>query len=110
MRSPFPGMDPWLEQSGIWSNLHTTLITSLRDEFARSLRPHYYVDIDQRAYIMPVDDHVNGSVKGQLIGRPDVNVIKSPYLLAALPPKGGSLSSVAVADPTMDLGQQRGRK
>ena len=101
MRSPFPGMDPWLEQSGIWSNLHTTLITALRDTFAQSLRPHYYVDIDQRAYITSVDDHVNGSANGKLVGRPDVNVIKSPYLLTALPPKGGALSAVMVAEPTM---------
>ncbi len=94
-------MDPWLEQSGIWSNLHTTLITALRDVFAQSLRPHYYVDIDQRAYITSVDDHVNGSAKGQLVGRPDVNVVKSPYLLTALPPKGSALSPVMVAEPTM---------
>lgn len=94
MASPFPGMDPWLEQSGIWSNLHTTLITALRDELTGLLRPHYYVDIDQRTYITPI----NGDDK--LLGRPDVHVVKSPYLITALPPKTAP-SEVLVADPVV---------
>jgi len=87
-------MDPWLEQSGIWSNLHTRLITAFADELAQSLRPHYYVDIDQRTYITPINED------DKLIGRPDVHVAKSPYLITALPPKTAR-SPVLVADPVV---------
>jgi hypothetical protein len=47
---PFPGMDPWLEQPGIWNDLHTRLITALADELAPRLRPRYTVVIEQRVY------------------------------------------------------------
>lgn len=47
-------MDPWLEQSGIWKNLHTSLITGLRDHLTALLAPHYFVDIEQRTYITSV--------------------------------------------------------
>ena len=39
MSSPFPGMDPWLEQPGLWTDLHTSLIAALRDELGPLLRP-----------------------------------------------------------------------
>jgi len=94
MLSPFPGMDPWLEQPGVWSDLHTTLITALREELTRHLRPHYYVGIDQRTYITPLDED------DKVIGRPDVYVVKSPYLITALPPKT-ALSPVLVAEPVV---------
>ena len=48
--SPIPGMDPWLEQPGIWNDLHASLITAIRDELAPLLRPRYSVVIEQRAY------------------------------------------------------------
>lgn len=67
MSCPFPGMDPWLEQAGIWKNLHTSLITGLRDFLVEKLRPRYYVDIEQWTYITRL-----GEEKGT--GEPDVHI------------------------------------
>jgi len=74
MTCPFPGMDPWLEQSGIWKNLHTSLITALRDHLTSLLAPRYYIDIQQRTYIttLPPEEFIE----------PDVYVIRensAPY-------------------------------
>ncbi|MGH2367609.1 MAG: DUF4058 family protein, partial [Chloroflexota bacterium] len=32
MRSPFPGMNPYLEEPEIWPSVHTSLIIAVRDE------------------------------------------------------------------------------
>ncbi|PSN17406.1 hypothetical protein C7271_17910, partial [filamentous cyanobacterium CCP5] len=42
MPSPFPGMDPYLEQAAYWSSFHSRLIVALADDLAPRLRPRYY--------------------------------------------------------------------
>ncbi len=41
MPSPFPGMDPWLEDSGVFPDLHSTLITYLREALNAAMPPGY---------------------------------------------------------------------
>ena len=74
MQTPFPGMDPYLERRGLWEEVHTDLITSIRQFLTPLLRPRYLVAIEQRIYLSLV------SPKGELIGKPDVMVVapKSP--------------------------------
>lgn len=66
MPTPFPGMDPYLERRGLWEEVHTDLIASIRRFLTPLLRPRYRVAIEQRTYlsVLPPDD--------QLIGMPDV--------------------------------------
>ena len=68
MRSPFPGMDPYLEQSTFWSSFHSRLIVALADALAPVLRPRYYVEVETRTYM----DTANGEL---LVGIPDVTVL-----------------------------------
>ncbi len=49
MPTPFPGMDPYLEEPNLWPNVHSSLIVALRNELAPRLRPRYYVSVEQRA-------------------------------------------------------------
>ncbi len=42
MPSPFPGMDPYLEQPAFWSSFYSRLIVAIADVLAPQLRPHYY--------------------------------------------------------------------
>ncbi len=51
MPTPFPGMDPYLEQRALWPNVHNSLITALRDYLTPRLRPRYFVAIEERTYI-----------------------------------------------------------
>lgn len=48
MPTPFPGMDPYLEQRELWPAVHNRLIVALADYLAPRLRPRYYVDLELR--------------------------------------------------------------
>ncbi len=49
--NPFPGMNPYLEVSYRWPNVHNSIIVGLRDFLARRLRPDYWVKIQERIYV-----------------------------------------------------------
>lgn len=42
MPSPFPGMDPYIESSRIWSDFHNGLADEMRAELNRRIRPNYF--------------------------------------------------------------------
>lgn len=46
MPSPFPGMDPWLENPARWPDVHGMLVTTLREALGRAVRPRYVVTMD----------------------------------------------------------------
>lgn len=77
MPTPFPGMDPYLERRGLWEEVHTDLIASIRRFLTPLLRPRYRVAIEQRTYLslLPPDD--------RLVGMPDV-LIRSEWKDAPL--------------------------
>jgi len=52
MRSPFPGMDPHLENPGRWAGVHDGLITGIRADLNRKLGPGYVADIGTSVYII----------------------------------------------------------
>ncbi len=52
MPSPFPGMDPYLEESRRWPDVHQSLITYIRDALQPAVRPHYHARMGERVYIM----------------------------------------------------------
>ncbi|MEM7129360.1 MAG: DUF4058 family protein [Chloroflexota bacterium] len=87
MPSPFPGMDPYLEQAGLWSQVHTELIVDIRRFLTPLLRPKYRVDMEQRNYlaVAPPDDPV---------GEPDVIISVDNAALARPQPQVAGLSVV----------------
>jgi hypothetical protein len=56
MPSPFPGMDPYLEDPGLWPDVHTRIITGMSDFLNEALRPKYLVRIEERIYISDEGD------------------------------------------------------
>lgn len=88
MPSPFPGMDPYLEQSGIWNQIHATLIVDIQRFLARLLRPRYVVAIEQRTYTEQSEQMVS-------IGKPDV--------VAVLPPSPTLPSPTRVSAPPVPV-------
>ena len=52
MPSPFPGMDPYLEEPARWPDVHQSLITYIRDALQPQVRPRYYARIGERVYIL----------------------------------------------------------
>src|SRR5262245_11738954 len=56
MPSPFPGMDPYLEDPHRWPGVHNLLIGEIMAALNRRLRPRYYADIEERVYISDEND------------------------------------------------------
>ncbi|MBK8900811.1 MAG: DUF4058 family protein [Anaerolineaceae bacterium] len=55
MPSPFPGMDPYLEVSRRWSDLHQRLITYISEYLQPQLRPKYIARIEERIQLATFD-------------------------------------------------------
>ena len=56
MRSPFPGMDPYLEDPGGWPGVHGLLISAIRVELNRRLGSRFFADAGTTVYVISVDD------------------------------------------------------
>src|SRR3989442_15778402 len=50
-RSPFPGMDPWLEHPAWWPNVHQRMITYASDTLQKLVGDRYFVSIGERVYV-----------------------------------------------------------
>ncbi len=48
MPNPFPGMNPYLEVREIWPDVHTSLITYIREALQPKIRPKYIARIGER--------------------------------------------------------------
>lgn len=72
MRSPFPGMNPYLESPTIWSSFHTRLLVAIADTLAPVLRPNYYVEVETRTYREEDSEDEEDEV---LVGIPDAAVL-----------------------------------
>ena len=68
MPSPFPGMDPYIEDKRWWKVFHTAFIVGLMERLNRSLPDQYVASSKQRLYI---EQHRRAI-------RPDVSVIALP--------------------------------
>ena len=56
MKSPFPGMDPYLEAPDVWPDLHDALAGEIRTALNGSLPPPYYARLEMRPEIGIVVD------------------------------------------------------
>jgi hypothetical protein len=82
MPSPFPGMDPYLEEPTQWPGVYQRLITYAADVLQAGLRPRYHVLIGERVYIAEPPQSFY----------PDVTLVQYPTQSQR---KGG----VAIAEP-----------
>ncbi|HMN28210.1 MAG TPA: DUF4058 family protein [Caldilineaceae bacterium] len=72
MQSPFPGMDPYLEEPAVWSSVHVRLINAISDYLSPRVLPNFFVDIQQHVYIITPDD----LQEAQIV--PDIYVVHTP--------------------------------
>lgn len=68
IRSPFPGMDPYLESPQLWPDVHNRLIAMMANTLTPQVRPGYYVAIEERVYLTILES--------KFVGRPDVTLIE----------------------------------
>jgi hypothetical protein len=69
MPSPFPGMNPYLEQEDVWHDFHERFIPLVATLLGGQLRPRYIVKIDEHIFV-----HELTAESRRLIGRADVSV------------------------------------
>ncbi len=74
MPSPFPGMNPYLEQPAVWQDFHQRFITYISDALAAQIRPDFFVKIEEHVFI----HEPSGEERHKLLGRPDVSVFETP--------------------------------
>jgi Protein of unknown function (DUF4058) len=79
MPSPFPGMNPYLEDPFFWREVHNRIIVELANDLGARLRPKYYAAIETRTYL---DDESDGV----LVGIPDAIVFASSPSIRQPPP------------------------
>jgi hypothetical protein len=73
MPSPFPGMNPFLEQEDAWNDFHERFIPAAAELIGKQVEPAYIVKIDQNVYVHEIPDEGRS-----LLGRPDVFVAEQP--------------------------------
>lgn len=87
MPSPFPGMDPYLEDPWIWPDFHMTFAVGIRTELNRQLPKGYVALVDR--YVWAQDPETE---ERKRLGKPDVfltgesEVIATPASTAILAP------------------------
>lgn len=50
MPSPFPGMNPFFEQPGIWRGFHSLLLSQITFAISPHVTPRYFVNLEERHY------------------------------------------------------------
>jgi hypothetical protein len=95
MKSPFPGMDPYIEGSGRWEDFHAKLIGELERALAAAVPERYFVEVGQRSYVVlaSIDE------KESHLFKPDVGVLAPPGRGPAKQRPGGV---TAVAEGTAE--------
>lgn len=94
MKTPFPGMNPYLEHPALWPEMHNQLIAAVADAIAPVVAPRYYVTLVRRTYLLKPDDIV-------CFGRPDIALVtqSKPVLASTAPLYNGVLDvDVQMAD------------
>ena len=68
MGKPFPGIDPYLESSGLWPDFHSEFIGCLRSAILELLPDEYDARLDERLYLV----HINSETGKVFV--PDITV------------------------------------
>jgi hypothetical protein len=76
--SPFPGMDPYLEASDIWSDVHSRLINVFAEQLSPQLAPKYLAELNSQIVIEQVEDNEVARI-GAI---PDVAVTHYPSVVS----------------------------
>jgi hypothetical protein len=95
MKSPFPGMDPYIETCGLWGDFHTHLIERIYDAIAEAAPERYVVRTGERSYLVLMD----AEGKEEHPFTPDVKVTAPEGEKKPRKKKGGA----AVAEPAGEI-------
>ena len=92
MPSPFPGMNPYMEQESVWHDFHENFLPVAREILSAQVLPRYFVKIDEHMYV-----HELGQEERRLVGRGDLWV-------APLTPERGSGGTTELLEAPGEVG------
>ncbi|MEX2138013.1 MAG: DUF4058 family protein [Pirellulales bacterium] len=93
MASPFPGMDPYLEDPPFWPDFHATFVPVWRELIADRLPDNYEARLDEQLKLIELPNGVSRSI------RPDIGVFK--HDLPSTPSSDASLATIEPAILTL---------
>src|SRR5579872_3251192 len=93
MPSPFPGMDPYLEDPSLWRGVHSRLINYAAEALQAALPPGFIADIDERLYVVEPERSIY----------PDIAVSKRPPERPQQEKGGGGTAVMDRGDPPGEL-------
>lgn len=89
MPSPFPGMNPYLEQPSVWEDFHMAFATQIRESLATQVRPNFLVKLEERVFI----HEPSSNEQCKFLGKPDIALFEA---------SAAHESSVATFDPALN--------
>src|SRR5260370_11579873 len=95
MKSPFPGMDPYLEDPAYWSDFHSRFINAWCEAIADALPPQHEATLGERVYLVEHDP------EARKLGFPDVAVTHGERL-AAISESSAATAATAALEPESD--------
>ncbi|HEX4795302.1 MAG TPA: DUF4058 family protein [Humisphaera sp.] len=92
MPSPFPGMNPYLEQEDAWHKFHEQFCIHCMELLVPQVRPNYIVELDEHVFVqeLPADER-------RLIGRSDLSVVRRKPDAASPSSNASTLTAPAYA-------------
>jgi hypothetical protein len=95
MKSPFPGMDPYIEACDLWEDFHDDLIGDVKRELARALPKGYLARTRKRCYLELVE--AEGKRRRALLGEDHEEKFIDVYELR---PERRLVTSIEVLSPS----------
>lgn len=93
MKSPFPGMDPYIEDRGLWADFHDDLIAEIKRALAAVLPERYFVQMGERSYVVLAGK----DSKEEKPFYPDIGVEAAPQARLS-----EAVGGVAAAEPAVE--------
>ena len=101
MPSPFPGMNPYLEQPDAWHDFHERFCPAAAEAISIQVRPKYIVKLDEHIYL-----HELSGEERRFIGRADFAISAAPGGTEAAVP-GTSLAAMAYGSLALAVDEER---
>jgi hypothetical protein len=73
MPSPFPGVNPYVEQDAFWQDFHLAFLPAIRGRLVAQVQPKYIVMLDEHLYVQELPPEPR-----RLVGRGDVSLAAAP--------------------------------
>ena len=93
MPSPFPGMDPYLEDPFLWPGFHSLIVAEIMVGLNRLILPDYRADIEERVYISDEDDTARKFII------PDVRIVPTGRRTGNVRVQSATAATALVCEP-----------